>query len=50
MEEAAKLMAKKRIKKLAVVRDNELVGILTSTDLVRVEPKLTRLIDELLRK
>jgi len=50
IEEAARLMAKKRIKKLVVVRDDELVGILTSADLVRVEPKLTRLIEELLRK
>jgi len=50
IEEAARLMAKKRIKKLAVVRGDELVGIVTSTDLVRVEPKLTRLIDELLKK
>jgi CBS domain-containing protein len=50
IEEAARLMARKRIKKLAVVRDDELVGILTSADLVRVEPKLTRLIDELLKK
>jgi len=50
IEEAARLMAKKRIKKLPVVRDDELVGILTSADLVRVEPKLTRLIEELLKK
>jgi len=50
IEEAARLMAKKRIKKLIVVRDDELVGILTSTDLVRVEPELTRLMDELLKK
>jgi len=50
IEEAARLMAKKHIKKLVVVRDEELVGILTSSDLVREEPKLTRLIDELLKK
>lgn len=50
IEEAAQLMAKKHIKKLAVVRDDELVGILTSTDIVRVEPKLTTLIDELLKR
>lgn len=50
IDEAARLMAKKRIKKLAVTRDNELVGILTSSDLVRTEPKLTRLLEELLKK
>lgn len=50
IEEAARLMAKKRIKKLAVVRDNELMGILTSADLVRVEPTLTRLLEELIKK
>jgi len=50
IDEAARLMAKKRIKKLAVVRDNELVGVITSTDLVRAAPKLTGLLEELLKK
>lgn len=50
IEEAARLMARKRIKKLAVVRDNELVGIVTSYDVVKAAPKLTGLMDELLRK
>jgi CBS domain-containing protein len=50
MEEAASLMAKKHIKKLAVTRDSELVGIITSSDLVREEPKLTRLLEDLLKK
>lgn len=50
IEEAARLMAKKHIKKLPVVRDNELVGIVTSTDLVREAPKLTGLLEELLKK
>jgi len=44
IEEAAMLMAKKRIKKLAVIRGDELVGIITSTDVVRVAPKLTELL------
>jgi len=49
--EAARLMSKKRIKKLIVTRNNdELAGIITSTDLVREEPKMTELLDELLRK
>jgi len=42
IEEAAQLMAKKRIKKLVVVRgEDELVGIITSADIVKVAPKLT---------
>lgn len=50
IEEAAKIMTKKRIKKLAVIRDSELVGIVTSYDLLRYAPKLTGLLDELIKK
>lgn len=51
IEEAARLMSRKRIKKLAVTRNNnELVGILTSSDLVREAPKLTELLESLLKK
>jgi len=50
IEEAARLMSKKRIKKLAVVRDDELVGIVTSYDLLKAAPKLTEMFEELLRK
>lgn len=49
LEEAAKLMVKKRIKKLPVVRDGKLVGIITSMDLAREEPKLTKLFEDLLK-
>jgi len=49
MEEAARLMARKNIKKLPVVRDDKLVGILTSMDLVREEPRLTALMKELIK-
>lgn len=49
IEEAAKLMAKKRIKKLPVVRDDKLVGIITSMDLVREAPKLVELMESLLK-
>ena len=48
-EEAAKLMVRKRIKKLPVVRDDKLVGIITTMDLVREAPKLAALMEELLR-
>lgn len=51
IEQAARLMSRKHIKKLAVTRNNsELVGIITSTDLMREAPKLTELLDTLLRK
>jgi CBS domain-containing protein len=50
VEEAARLMSKKHIKKLAVIRDGELVGIITSYDLMRTAPKLTGLLDDLLKK
>jgi CBS domain-containing protein len=49
LEEAAKLMVKKRFKKLPVVHDGKLVGIITSMDLAREEPKLTRLFEDLLK-
>ena len=49
LEEAAKLMVRKRFKKLPVVRDGKLVGIITSMDLAREEPKLTRLFEDLLK-
>jgi len=49
LEEAAKLMVKKRFKKLPVVRDGKLVGIITSMDLAREEPKLTKLFEDLLK-
>ena len=48
-EEAAKLMTRKHIKKLPVVRDNKLVGIITTMDLVREAPKLVALMEDLLR-
>jgi len=51
LEEAARLMSKKRIKKLIVTRNNnELVGIITSSDLVREAPKMTELLNQLLKR
>ena len=40
LEDAAELMVEKKIKKLPVVEDHRLVGILTATDLISVQPKL----------
>jgi CBS domain-containing protein len=51
VEEAARLMTKKHIKKLIVTRNNnELTGIITSSDLVREEPKMTELLNQLLKR
>jgi CBS domain-containing protein len=47
LEEAAKIMADRRIKKLPVVQDGKLVGIVTSTDIVRNEPRLTEILGDI---
>ena len=47
VEEAAKLMTAKRFKKLLVVQSDKLVGIITTTDLVREQPKLVAILDDL---
>ena len=47
VEEAAKIMADRRIKKLPVLRDGKLVGIVTSTDIVRNEPRLTEILGDI---
>ena len=49
IEEAVRLMARKNVKKLPVVTDNKLVGIITSLDLVREQPKLIALMEDLLK-
>ena len=49
LEEAARLMVKKQVKKLIVVQDHKLVGIITTVDIAREEPKLTKLFEDLLK-
>lgn len=52
IEEAAALMAKKRIKKLIVVSSvgvDKLVGIITSTDIVKAQPTLITLVEKSMR-
>ncbi len=41
IEEAAKLMVKNKIKRLPVCQDNKCMGIITATDIMRHEDKLT---------
>jgi len=40
VEEAAELMVENEVKKLPVLDDNKLVGIVTATDLISFQPKL----------
>jgi CBS domain-containing protein len=49
IEEAARLMAKKGIKKLPVVEDGRLVGIVTSMDIMKAAPKLMSLFQEIIQ-
>jgi len=49
IEEAARLMVRKRIKKLPVVENDGFVGLITSMDLMRAGPKLIDLLEDLLR-
>lgn len=49
LEEAAILMTQKGVKKLPVVRDDKLVGIVTSMDLVREHPKVIKLLEDICR-
>ncbi|MFQ5758667.1 MAG: cyclic nucleotide-binding/CBS domain-containing protein [Candidatus Bathyarchaeia archaeon] len=49
VEEAARLMVRRKIKKLPVVEDEKLVGIVTSMDVMRANPKIVSLLEELLK-
>ena len=47
VEEAARMMADRHIKKLPVVKDRKLIGIVTSTDIVRNSPRLVELLGDI---
>jgi CBS domain-containing protein len=49
IEEAAKLMAKKRVKRLPVMCNEKIVGIVTFTDIVTKVPTLLSILEELVR-
>jgi CBS domain-containing protein len=49
IEEAAKLMAKKKVKRLAVMNNEKLVGILTFTDIVFKVPTMLSILEEIVR-
>ncbi len=50
LEEAVKLMFESKIKKLAVVDANKLVGIVTLTDIARFQPQMIRMLKQLTAK
>ena len=47
VDEAARIMVDKRIKKMPVVHEGKLVGIVTSTDVMRCEPRLVELLSDI---
>jgi CBS domain-containing protein len=49
VEEAARLMARKRVKRVPVINDGRVVGILTFTDIVFKVPTLLSVLEELVR-
>jgi CBS domain-containing protein len=49
IDEATNIMARKRIKKLLVMNNEKLVGILTLTDIVTQVPNMLGLLEELVR-
>jgi signal-transduction protein with cAMP-binding, CBS, and nucleotidyltransferase domain len=49
IEEAAMLMTKKRAKRLPVMNDGKLVGIITYTDIVFKVPAMLSVLEELVR-
>ena len=49
VDEAAKLMAKKRVRKLPVMSKEELVGIVTFTDIVNAVLTMISILEELVR-
>jgi CBS domain-containing protein len=49
VEEAAKIMADKNISRLPVTNGKKLVGLISSTDIVKANPTQLGILDELLR-
>lgn len=47
--EAAKLMAERKINRLPVINGDKLVGLISSTDIVKANPTQLGILDELLR-
>jgi CBS domain-containing protein len=50
LEDAVKLMFEKKVKKLPVVKDKKLVGLVTLTDIARIQPVMTEFMKNLAAK
>lgn len=49
VEEAAKIMAQRKIKTLPVIEREKIIGVVTSSDIVRTSPTQLNILEELLR-
>ena len=49
LEEASRLMSEKKVSKLPVLENGKLVGIITSTDIIRTEPMMVNYLHELIK-
>lgn len=49
VEEASRLMSEKKVSKLPVIENGKLIGIVTSTDIIRTEPMLVGYLHELIK-
>lgn len=49
IEEAAKIMAEKKINRIPVMNGDKLVGLISSTDIVKASPTQLGILDELLK-
>lgn len=49
IEEASRLMSEKKVSKLPVLENHKLVGIITSTDIIRTEPFMVEYLHELIK-
>ena len=50
IEEAARIMAMKQIKRLATVENGKLTGIVSSSDIMRASPRLVNTLTNLLKR
>lgn len=48
VEDASEIMMEKKIKKLPVIKDDSLIGIITATDIVTAQPMLMQQLSELM--